>query len=182
MALSSFDYYAMARNIEIKARVPDPAALRARAVGLATAEPEVLMQRDTFYNAPAGRLKLREFADGTAELIYYERPDQPGPKTSIYSRTPVPDAASMRDLLARCLGAKAVVAKSRELFLIGATRVHLDQVERLGSFMELEVVLAAGQTDAEGEQIACDLMAQFGIREADLVDQAYVDLLERVSV
>jgi predicted adenylyl cyclase CyaB len=171
----------MARNIEIKARVPDPAALRARVAGLATSAPQLPMQRDTFYNAPAGRLKLREFADGTAELIYYERPDQPGPKTSIYTRTPAPDAASMRELLARCLGAKAVVAKSRELFLAGQTRIHLDKVEGLGSFVELEVVLAAGQTDAEGEQIASDLMAQLGIREADLVGHAYVDLLERVS-
>jgi predicted adenylyl cyclase CyaB len=170
----------MARNIEIKARVPDPAALRARVAGLATSGPELLLQRDTFYNAPAGRLKLREIG-GAAELIYYERPDRLGPKTSIYSRTPVPDAVSMRELLSRCLGTKSVVAKSRELFLAGQTRIHLDKVEGLGSFVELEVVLAAGQTDAEGEQIASDLMAQLGIREADLVGQAYVDLLERVS-
>jgi predicted adenylyl cyclase CyaB len=169
----------MARNIEIKARVPDPAALRARVVSLAASVPQVLVQRDTFYHAPAGRLKLREFADGAAELIYYERPDRLGPKTSIYSRTPVPDAASMRELLGRCLGTKAVVAKSRELFLIGRTRIHLDTVEGLGSFVELEVVLAAGQTDAEGEQIASALMTQLGIREADLVGQAYVDLLHR---
>jgi predicted adenylyl cyclase CyaB len=169
----------MARNIEIKARVPDPAALRARVVSLAASVPQVLVQRDTFYHAPTGRLKLREFADGAAELIYYERPDRLGPKTSIYSRTPVPDAASMRELLGRCLGTKAVVAKSRELFLIGRTRIHLDTVEGLGSFVELEVVLAAGQTDAEGEQIASALMTQLGIREADLVGQAYVDLLHR---
>jgi predicted adenylyl cyclase CyaB len=159
--------------------VPDPAALRARVVSLEASVPQVLVQRDTFYHAPTGRLKLREFADGAAELIYYERPDRLGPKTSIYSRTPVPDAASMRELLGRCLGTKAVVAKSRELFLIGRTRIHLDTVEGLGSFVELEVVLAAGQTDAEGEQIASALMTQLGIREADLVGQAYVDLLHR---
>jgi predicted adenylyl cyclase CyaB len=171
----------MARNIEIKARVPDPVMLRARVVGLATSGPELLVQRDTFYNAPAGRLKLRESGAGTAELIYYERPDRLGPKTSTYSRTPVPDAASMRELLDRCLGTKAMVAKSRELFLAGQTRIHLDKVEGLGAFVELEVVLAAGQTDAEGEQIASGLVAQLGIRETDLVKQAYVDLLERVS-
>ena len=91
----------------------------------------------------------------------------------------MPDAASMRELLGRCLGTKAVVAKSRELFLIGRTRIHLDTVEGLGSFVELEVVLAAGQNDAEGEQIASALMTQLGILEADLVDQAYVDLLQR---
>lgn len=169
----------MPRNIEIKARVPDPTALRARVVSLAASVPQVLVQRDTFYHAPTGRLKLREFADGAAELIYYERPDRLGPKTSIYSRTPVPDAASMRELLGRCLGTKAVVAKSRELFLIGRTRIHLDTVEGLGSFVELEVVLATGQTDAEGKLIASALMTQLGIREADLVDQAYVDLLHR---
>src|SRR5579859_6939696 len=155
----------MARNIEIKARVHDPAALRVRIAGIATSGPEILLHRDTFYNAPAGRLKLREFADKNAELIYYKRPDQPGPKTSIYTRTPVPDAASMRELLGRCLGTKAVVAKSRELFLAGQTRIHLDKVEGLGAFMELEVVLSPGQSEAEGEQIASDLMGRLGIRE-----------------
>jgi len=169
----------MARNIEIKARVPNPPALRTRVVSLATSGPQVLVQRDTFYHALAGRLKLREFADGVAELIYYERPDRLGPKTSIYARTTVPDAASMHELLCRCLGRKAVVAKSRELFLIGRTRIHLDTVEGLGSFVELEVVLAAGQTDAEGEQIASALMTQLGICETDLVEQAYADLLHR---
>ncbi len=168
----------MARNIEIKARVPDPAALRARVAALAASGPKLLLQRDTFYHVPAGRLKLREFAGGTAELIYYERPDRLGPKTSVYSITSVPDAASMRELLNRCLGTLAVVAKSRELFLSGQTRIHLDNVEGLGAFVELEVVLAAGQTDAEGVQIASDLMARLGIRQADLVERAYVDLLK----
>jgi predicted adenylyl cyclase CyaB len=125
-----------------------------------------------------GRLKLREFGDATSELIYYQRPDKAGPKTSKYTRTPVADAASMHELLGQILETKAVVSKRREVFLTGKTRIHLDEVDRLGSFMELEIVLVADETDSDGEQIASLLMEKLGIQREDLIEQAYVDLLE----
>jgi predicted adenylyl cyclase CyaB len=167
----------MNRNVEIKARVHDLATLRKRLVELPASGPELLLQRDTFYSLPQGRLKLREFGDKTSELIYYQRPDKAGPKTSKYTRTPVADAASMHELLGQILETKAVVSKRREVFLTGKTRIHLDEVDGLGSFMELEIVLAADETDSDGEQIASLLMEKLGIGREDLIEQAYVDLL-----
>ena len=169
----------MARNIEIKARVSDPDVLRERARNLVGADPEILIQRDTFYHSPQGRLKLREIDGKAAELIYYQRPDQPGPKQSEYTVTPVSDPASMHELLERALGKKAVVAKRRELFLAGQTRIHLDTVGGLGCFLELEVVLSDSDTAEAGARIARDLMTRLGIRDEDLLEQAYVDLQPR---
>jgi predicted adenylyl cyclase CyaB len=166
----------VARNIEIKARVPDPAALRQRVAELSAKDGEVLLQRDTFYAVPSGRLKLREFDDGSAELIFYERPDQQGPKLSSYVRTPVIESASMRELLGRSLKIVGTVRKRRQVFLVGNTRIHLDEVEGLGTFVELEVVLADGEVDADGEAVISLLMRQLGIRNEYLIEQAYVDL------
>jgi predicted adenylyl cyclase CyaB len=168
----------MNRNIEIKARLHDLATFRKRVVELPASGPELLLQRDTFYSVLQGHLKLREFGDGTSELIYYQRPDKAGPKTSKYTRTPIADAISMRQLLGQVLETKAVVTKRREVFLTGKTRIHLDEVDGLGSFMELEVVLAEEETDSDGERTASLLMEQLGIRREDLIEQAYVDLLE----
>jgi predicted adenylyl cyclase CyaB len=167
----------MTRNVEIKARVRDLAALRKRVVEVSASGPELLVQRDTFYTVLQGRLKLREFGDGTAEFIYYERPDKAGPKTSKYTRAQISDAASTHEALGQVLETKAVVAKQREVFLAGTTRIHLDEVDGLGTFVELEVVLTEDETDSDGERMASVLMEQLGVRQEDLIEQAYVDLL-----
>ena len=172
-----------ARNVEIKARVADPAALRARVAAGAAATggvplPTVIAQRDTFFAVARGRLKLRRFDDGRGELIFYERDDTTGPKTSTYSKSPCPDAAGMEALLARALGVRGVVEKRRELFMIGRTRVHLDEVRGLGHFVELEVVLAAAEPAAEGEREAHALLAALAVPASALLAPAYIDLLE----
>jgi predicted adenylyl cyclase CyaB len=167
----------MARNVEIKARTPDLATLRKRVAEVSDSGPELLVQRDTFYVVPKGRLKLREFGDGTAELIFYERPDKIGPKTSKYTRTQIADAASMRELLGQILETKAVVSKRREVFLTDRTRIHLDEVDDLGTFMELEVALTENELDSDGKRAAFVLMDRLGVRQEDLIEQAYVDLL-----
>ena len=77
------------------------------------------------------------------------------------------------------LGVRGVVRKKRYLYLAGQTRIHLDDVEGLGQFMELEVVLRDGQSDADGQSIAEDLMAKLGVRTEDLLEGAYMDLLEK---
>ena len=129
----------MARNVEIKARIADPASLRARVTALATAPPAVLSQTDTFFVVPRGRLKLRELGDGAGQLIFYERPDRPGPKTSSYTRVACADPRALAAMLGAALGVRGVVHKRRELFLAGRTRIHLDDVRGLGHFLELEV-------------------------------------------
>ena len=168
-----------ARNVEIKARVADPNALRARVAAAATAPPVSLGQRDTFFAVARGRLKLRRFDDGRGELIFYERDDTTGPTTSTYSRSPCSDAAGMEAVLARALGVRGVVEKRRELFMIGRTRVHLDDVRGLGHFVELEVVLGASEPAADGEREAHALLATLGVPAAALLAPAYIDLLER---
>jgi predicted adenylyl cyclase CyaB len=168
----------MPRNVEIKARARDVDAVRARAEALSDAPAVVLEQEDTFFSVPDGRLKLRVFPDGKGELIAYRRPDAVGPKTSEYSvyRTTHPE--TLKALLARALGMRGVVRKRRLLYLVGRTRIHLDEVEGLGAFLELEVMLDDGQPDAEGEAIARCLLADLGVRDEDRVAAAYIDLLE----
>ncbi len=171
----------MPTNIEIKARVPDPQALQARAEALSQAPPEIIEQEDTFFNIPSGRLKLRWLSPSLGQLIYYTRQDAAGPKPSHYVLSVTPDPASLQQVLSEALGVRGVVRKRRRLYMVGHTRVHLDEVQGLGSFMELEVVLQPGQTPAEGEQIAAQLMQQLGIRPEDLVQAAYIDLLEQAA-
>jgi predicted adenylyl cyclase CyaB len=167
-----------ARNVEIKARVADPSALRARVAALGTEPPVIIGQHDTFFSTTHGRLKLRRFADGTGRLIFYERDDIIGPKTSTYSMATCPDARAFEAVLTRALGVRGVVEKRRELFMIGRTRVHLDDVRDLGHFLELEVVLGDSKPIADGEREAHDLLAKLGVPPAALVAPAYIDLLE----
>lgn len=170
----------MAENVEIKARLsPGRAAfVRSEALARASRPPEVLVQTDTFYAVPRGRLKLRVFADGSGELIAYDRPDRAGPKLSSYVRSSCSEPGALHEALSRSVGARGVVEKRREVIQVGQTRVHLDEVRGLGHFLELEVVLREDQSTAEGEAVARELMALFEIDAASLVDVAYIDLLE----
>lgn len=171
----------MPANIEIKARVQDFGALRARAEKLSDGPVQVIPQVDTFFSTSKGRLKLREIGPGFAQLIYYERPNAGGPKRSDYQIFETPRPEALRSVLASALGLRGTVKKVRYLYMIGQTRLHLDDVEDLGHFMELEVVLRPGQSDAEGQAIAQRLISELGIRSADLLDGAYMDLLEAKS-
>ena len=167
----------MARNIEIKASVADLAPVEARARAIATRGPEDLFQDDTFFHCGNGRLKLREFADGRGELIHYRRADEAGPKVSDYSIAPVAAPAALRETLARAFGIAGRVVKRRRLYLAGRTRIHLDQVQDLGAFAELEVVLDDAESLQEGEAVADELMARLGIGRERLVTGSYLDLL-----
>jgi adenylate cyclase class IV len=167
----------MPRNIEIKARIDSVAALLPCARALADGPEMAIAQDDTFFAVPHGRLKLREFADGSAELIHYQRPDSAEAKASDYVRVPAPDPAALREALARALGVQGRVRKQRLLLMVGATRIHLDQVEGLGAFIELEVVLGDGQSDACGADTAQALMGAMGLGGATRLAGAYLDLL-----
>lgn len=169
----------MPSNIEIKARVHDFPALQARAVALSDTPEQVIPQEDTFFNIPTGRLKLRQLAPDSGQLVFYERPDQGGPKRSNYILTATSEPAALKAALAAALGVRGVVRKIRHLYLVGQTRIHLDEVEGLGNFMELEVVLKEGQSDSEGQAIAEDLMGRLGIHPSNLVKGAYMDHLEQ---
>jgi len=167
----------MPRNIEIKARIASVEALLPRARELADGVETLIEQDDSFFNVPQGRLKLRQFADGSAELIHYHRADTSEAKASDYVRVGVPEPAALREALARACGLRGRVRKQRWLLLRGATRIHLDRVEGLGDFMELEVVLREGQSDDEGQAIAEALMQALGLADAPRLAGAYLDLL-----
>jgi predicted adenylyl cyclase CyaB len=169
----------MPTNIEIKAHVRDLAGLRSRAEAVSDTPVQVIPQEDTFFHTPKGRLKLRQLQPDLAQLVYYERPDQDGPKRSNYHIFETRDPAGLKTALSMALGVRGIVRKTRYLYLAGQTRIHLDDVEGLGQFMELEVVLREGQSDADGQSIAENLMARLGVRSEDLLEGAYMDLLEK---
>jgi len=172
-------------NIEIKARVNDPARTRSLAEALADKPSELLRQTDTFFRVPSGRLKLREFRaagpGARAELIFYRRPDGDSPKPSNYAIHRTDDPDGLRSLLAMSLGELGCVRKERMLLMAGRTRIHLDEVEGLGSYLELEVVLEEGEDHAIGQVEAERLMAALEIGQDALVDVAYIDLLTAAS-
>lgn len=169
----------MPRNIEIKARIDSVEVLLPRAAAIADQGPTVILQDDTFFRCQSGRLKLRAFGDGQGELIFYRRADRQGPKESFYLRTPTPAPDTLRQSLELAYGQAGRVRKRRTLFLVGRTRVHLDRVEGLGDFLELEVVLAEDEPADAGVHEARLLMQRLGIGSQALVEGAYVDLLAR---
>lgn len=172
----------MPRNIEIKARLDAGVeALLPRACAVAGSEPQRIAQDDTFFHVARGRLKLREFADGSAELIHYQRADGAEVRASDYVRVPVSDPRALREALARACGEVGRVRKQRWLLIVEAagfsTRIHLDRVDGLGDFIELEVVLQDRQTDAQGQATAEALMLALGLGEAARLPGAYMDML-----
>lgn len=169
----------MARNIEVKAAVEDLTLVRQRAAALASASSETIAQKGTFFAVDRGRLKVREFADGSGELIAYSRVDCAGPKESSYSRIRCGNAALLVETLAAALCVRAVITKQRDLYRVGRTRLHLDVVDDLGTFVEIEVVLEDDEPAAKGEREARALLDALGIPVSALVPVAYVDLLEQ---
>ena len=172
----------MARNIEIKARIESVESLLPRCAALATEGPFEIRQDDTFFRCSTGRLKLRDFLDGRGELIFYRRSDASGPKESFYLRSETSTPAALRESLVLAYGEAGRVRKRRTFFLAGRTRIHLDRVEGLGDFLELEVVLDEGERGEAGRLEAEALMTRLGIGIGDLVEGAYVDLQRQRAV
>jgi len=169
----------MARNIEIKARIVSVEAIAERAAALADQGPIEIRQDDTFFTCERGRLKLRALTPTEGQLIFYQRSDQVGPKESFFVIVPTSSPDALRETLALAYGRAGRVRKHRTLYLVGRTRVHLDRVEDLGHFLELEVVLSDGEEPGPGVEEAHRLMTALGIEPAQLVEGAYVDLLAR---
>jgi homotetrameric cytidine deaminase len=168
---------APSRNIEIKARVRDPGRTLELALGLGAEDRGEISQRDTYFTRARGRLKLREQEPGEDELIQYRRADEAGARVSSYRRVPAGAAAELRDALDEALGTLVVVEKRRRLLLLDGVRIHLDEVEGLGSYLELEAVSSAG-SDLAGEHAKiAGLRAELGVDDDALVAESYSDLL-----
>ena len=167
----------MPANVEIKARITNREVTRKLVERISDSEPEVISQEDTFFFSPKGRLKLRVFPDMSGELIYYERPDTREPGLSKYQSTRLSDPEFIKKCFSEILGIRWTIRKQRILYMTGSTRIHLDTVDGLGDFLELEVVLGSDGTIEKGKEIAEELMNRLEIEPRNLVSCAYIDLL-----
>ena len=169
------------RNVELKARDPDPARSLERALALGAEDKGEIRQSDTYFARARGRLKLRESqTEGSPlwdELIQYSRPDSTDARTSAYQRVPVADAAALHEALDAAYGTLVSVVKRRRLLLWEGVRIHLDDVEGLGTFLEFEAVAEDGSDlSAEHEKVE-RLRAELEVDDADLIAASYSDLL-----
>ena len=165
------------RNVEQKFRCDDLHTAHARAVAAGAAPAAVLIQRDVYFAAPRGRLKLRSImADAGArhELIAYDRPDADAARASAYHLVPVADAPAMEAALGAALGVRGVVTKRRTLLLAGNLRIHLDEVDGLGDFVELEALLGESATPEAGVVQVARWRDLLGLTEQ--VPDSYIDL------
>jgi len=163
-------------NIELKLRLDQADSTRSRVAASADGPPRLLQQRDTYFaTAPGGYLKLRE-ENGRACLIAYRRAlaDTPAPSDIRLVEIAAPEAVATA--LGHALGIVQVVEKTRELYFRGQTRIHVDRVAGLGDFLELEVVLRPGQSEADGRRIAAELIDRLGLNDAPREHRSYRDL------
>jgi homotetrameric cytidine deaminase len=164
------------RNVELKASDPDPARTLELALKLGASDEGEISQRDTYFGGSRARVKLREQTPGEDELIAYRRPDGDDAKVSDYLRVEVTDAAALKEALDAAYGTKVVVAKKRRLLLWENVRIHLDEVEGLGAYMELEG-LVDGDDDGPARERVERLRRELEIDDANLVAAGYSDLL-----
>jgi homotetrameric cytidine deaminase len=163
------------RNVELKAMDPDPARSLATCRELGAEDKGIVRQRDTYFRARSGRLKLRVQEPGGATLIQYDRPDAAAARESRYRLTAVSDPDELRASLDAALGTLVVVAKQRRLLLWDGVRIHLDTVEGLGSFVELEGVAPPESDLADEQEKVARLRAALGIEE--ILTDSYSDRL-----
>lgn len=164
-------------NVEIKAKCDDPAFVREYLLANGAEFRGTDHQRDTYFNVSNGRLKLRE---GNIEnnLIFYERTNQAGPKHSDFELMKVPDAEKLKEVLTKSNGVKVVVEKKREIYYMRNVKFHIDEVPGLGHFMEIEAGNIGVELSAVELREQCDYyMKELGIKEDDLIEVSYSDLL-----
>ncbi len=166
------------RNLELKANDRDPGRSREICEELGAETRGVLLQEDTYFDVPRGRLKLRRERGALAHLIAYERPNDSGQRESRYRIVEVEDDLGLEAALASALGIKTMVRKARQLFLYEGVRIHLDCVDALGSFIEFEGVATPENPDlARFEALLADLRHRLGIQDSDLIGCSYCDLV-----
>ena len=164
-------------NVEIKAKCNNAGKVRDYLLKNNADFRGTDLQTDTYFNVKNGRLKLRE---GNIEnnLIYYERNNQVGPKSSSFILTKIPDAEKLKESLASADGIKVVVKKKREIYYIKNVKFHIDEVDGLGAFVEIEAGNIGADLSKDELQEQCEFyMQQFGIEEKDLIEVSYSDML-----
>jgi adenylate cyclase class IV len=163
------------RNVEIKAELRDAQIARAVCRSLRGVHARTFHQTDTYYQMPKGRLKKREVEGEPTEYIFYERPNQSSAKVSTFSIFTERQAESRfgKDPLPEWVR----VRKRRELWLVGYTRVHLDRVDGLGDFLELESLVSRANTLNRARAHIAALLEEFRPVLGELIDRGYADML-----
>lgn len=165
-------------NIEIKARTSQADRIRDYLTAHHADFKGIDEQTDTYFQVPHGRLKLRE---GNIEnnLIFYERDNQAGPKSSHFHLVKVPDPVALKEVLTKSMGVKVVVRKKREIYYIGNVKFHIDDVPPLGCFVEIEAGNILVDLTKEQLREQCDFyVKEFGIRREDMIEGSYSDMVE----
>ena len=165
------------RNIELKARLSGLDAARSVAEAIATERLGRQHQVDTYFRSRRGRLKLREIDGSSAQLVWYARPDEPGPKPSDYVLVPVANPEALKAALEASLGIECVVDKRREIYLDKNVRIHLDEVSGLGTFLEFEAVVGPDVDDAAAYGQLEHLTEQFSLAREDFLSGSYADMV-----
>jgi len=164
-------------NVEIKAKCNDASFIRHYLLSAGGDFKGIDEQTDTYFNVSNGRLKLRE---GNIEnnLIYYERTNQAGPKSSHFQLVKIEDARGLKEALTKSIGIKVVVNKRREIYYINNVKFHIDEVPVLGSFVEIEAGNVKADLSQEQLKEQCDFYVnEFRIKEDDLIEMSYSDML-----
>lgn len=169
------------RNIELKARDPDPSVSRELCRALGAEDHGELYQRDTYFVVSRGGLKLREQSPGRAHLIQFDRSSEPQERESRYRLIEVDDGPALRAALESALGVRVTVTKRRRLFIWRAVRIHLDEVEGLGSFIEFEAVAPPDSDLAHEYELVRELRERFAVSDERLVAQGYAEQILALS-
>jgi predicted adenylyl cyclase CyaB len=182
-------------NIEFKARLRHPEIVLRMLAEYHLAPAAMLQQTDTYFHVKTGRLKLREIEGETAQLIFYQRADKAGIKRSDYHIAPIASPAALREVLAAAMGIRVVVKKKRILYLLprqpaghansapeNFVRLHLDTVEGLGQFLEIEVVVTVGEPLQHAQSEAERLAQAFQIQPEDFISASYAEILETQKI
>jgi len=164
-------------NVEIKARTNSPEFVRKYLIDHKAEFKGTDDQTDTYFNVATGRLKLRE---GNIEnnLIYYNRNNQIGPKSSQFNLVKVEDAKGLKEVLTKSCGIKMIVKKKRDIYYIDNVKFHIDEVPELGSFIEIEAGnILADKTESELLEQCNFYLKEFGVKDEDLIAVSYSDML-----
>ena len=168
----------MHNNIEIKARCADASFIRNYLQQHNADFKGTDFQTDTYFKVNSGRLKLRQ---GNIEnsLIYYNRQNKAGPKLSEVTLYPVPaNSELLKKALTQANGIKVEVKKKREIYFIENVKFHVDEVEGLGNFVEIEAIDVDGSKGLELIRTQCDFyMKELQIKDEDLLTMSYSDML-----
>jgi predicted adenylyl cyclase CyaB len=136
------------------------------------------MQEDTYFNVNQGRLKLR-IGSTEQNLIYYDRTEVQGMKHSDVKLYPQPkDPETLKQTLSLSLGILTQVRKERKIYFIENVKFHIDTVEHLGSFVEIEAIGAYGEVQEDLLSSQCQYyINELGISKEDMIDQSYSDMI-----